>query len=261
MAVDEAAARACLDGASPPTLRLYPWRQPALTLGTFQPAEILDWDRCEKQGIPVVRRITGGGLVLHGNDLTYCVIAPAGSSVFSNDSIAGRYHTLSRVFLHGLRLLGLQPEVHTPSTSPGRPLCCFDTPSRFEVLIQGRKVVGSAQKKWRNGFLQQGSVSIDYHPNVLDGLLKTPENRSHAGGAGLNEFSSRPVTTGLLAEALLEGFREALGIKVFRGPLNESEMRCAIDLVRGKYGNEAWTRYRKNPERHIDNFQKEAKLY
>src|SRR5881394_1227903 len=147
MAVDEVLLDGVAAGTTPPTIRFYGWNPPCLSLGYFQPFDVVDVDGCRALGVDVVRRATGGRAILHDRELTYSVALPA--SVLGHDGgILPSYYRLSLALQTGLRRLGIDVSLAPESEAPNRALhgpACFDRPSAHEILLHGRKLVGSAQ--------------------------------------------------------------------------------------------------------------------
>jgi lipoate-protein ligase A len=149
MAVDET----LLETASTPTLRFYRWRGPALSFGYFGAyADVAD--QCESREI--VRRWTGGGVVPHGDDLTYSVIIPAAHPFFGRSSLAvySDVHAAIRV---ALRASGIDATLAN-SVSPKVSENCFANAVRADVIQSGRKIAGAAHRRSRAGLLHQGSI-------------------------------------------------------------------------------------------------------
>jgi len=249
MAIDEAMVSAYRKGGMPPTLRLYTWREPALTIGYFQEiSEELDWAACQSRKVSVVRRITGGRAVLHGQDITYSVVAGPHSPSFPTQTIRGTFLTISHAFISALDHLGLTAEaVESSSRNPKSPLC-FASPSWYEITCEGRKVIGSAQRRWREGFLQQGSVLLSFEPNEFYRLFRfeTEARRlemviaAKTKVAGLNDFVKLPLSHRKVKEALVTGFEQALGVTFEEGVLTPEEIEEAHRLALEKYSQDAW---------------------
>lgn len=158
-----------------PILRLYRWIQPTLSIGRNQRLESsVNIDACGEAGVPIIRRMTGGQAVLHGTDLTYAVTAPLQGAVWGT-SIMSTYKVLSRVFL---RLFGNLDFAPTAQAFSGRDRLakaspvCFATPSAQEILIDGKKLVGSAQRRRHDAFIQHGSIPFSPQGGMLAKLLK-----------------------------------------------------------------------------------------
>src|SRR5262245_41098579 len=146
------------------SLRLYGWDRLTLSVGRTQKVERqVNLDACAALDIPVVRRETGGRAVLHGSDLTYSIAAPLDGTQFQG-GILGIYRHISQVFLRFFEGLGLGPQAKAytgrerlETASP----VCFVTPSAFEILLGGKKIVGSAQRQASGAFLQHGSIPLE----------------------------------------------------------------------------------------------------
>ena len=159
MALDEALLHSVANGALP-VLRFYRWQPATVTLGYAQSVVTdLDLDVCRQADLDVVRRSTGGRAVLHDHEVTYSVIAPLNTALFGN-SVLDCYRVISEILQKTLIQLGLPAQL-----VPGKSRCgnqstakavCFSTPSQYELVIDGRKVAGSAQKRHGQAFLQHG---------------------------------------------------------------------------------------------------------
>lgn len=162
MALDEAVFHAVRSGESSPTVRFYSWETPGITIGHSQNARrVLDLDRCERDGIPVTRRLTGGRAVFHDNELTYSAAGPVDDPCFGG-TLMDTYASISRGFLDALTALGVTVDWsrggHGGDAAGVGQSPCFLSASRYEVTIGGRKLIGSAQRRIGGYFLQQGSV-------------------------------------------------------------------------------------------------------
>src|ERR1700736_5961099 len=163
MAVDEVLLDGVAAGRSPATLRFYSWTPACLSLGYFQAFDIVDVDGCRAHGVEIVRRPTGGRAILHDRELTYSVTLPA-SVLGLKAGIVPSYHRLSLALQAGLQHLGIPVTLSplVPSTAGGdHGPVCFDRPSAHELLLAGRKLVGSAQVRRGSALLQHGSILIE----------------------------------------------------------------------------------------------------
>lgn len=213
MALDEALFRDAEEGRQTrPVLRLYGWSPPCLSLGYHQdPALAADAQFCQRNAIHIVRRPTGGLAVLHDDEVTYAVAAPLDQGPFRGLDLGGTYSAIAAALVEGLRSLGLpallsrrQARAAPTSTAP-----CFQVPTADEVLVEGRKVVGSAQRRGRRAFLQHGAVPLSVDYALLLGATGRPGADPapyRAAFAGLKEFLPG-LTRQALRAALLEGFR------------------------------------------------------
>src|SRR5712691_743536 len=244
MAVDEVLLDGVAAGTSPPTLRFYEWKPPCLSLGYFQPFDVVDVDGCRALGVEVVRRPTGGRAILHDRELTYSVALPA--SVLGQDGgVLPSYYRLSLALQDGLRRLGvpatLAPESAGSSAAHG-PVC-FDRPSAHEILLHGRKLVGSAQMRRGGGLLQHGSILIE--PRI-DKLLACLHRTDGGGSRGLEEgvagLAELGVTDpGPISSAVGAAFAAGFGVGLAEDPLRPDEEEEARTLARAKYQSAGWT--------------------
>jgi lipoate-protein ligase A len=173
MAKDEDFLRGAGRAETLPVLRFYTWSPPAVSLGRFQDAErSVNAEACRRHGIDIVRRITGGRAVLHKDELTYSIVAPVNYGLFPND-VLGTYKVIATGLLAGLRGLGIDAEMvsrsgrHAGMVKSGtQEPACFSSPSWYEILARGRKIIGSAQRRVGGAFLQHGSILIGYDPGL-----------------------------------------------------------------------------------------------
>ncbi|MBI3610025.1 MAG: lipoate--protein ligase family protein [Nitrospirae bacterium] len=252
MAVDEAIAESCRRGLVPPTLRFYTWSHPAVTIGYFQKIDRdLDEEVCRREGIAVVRRITGGRAVLHGNDLTYCVASGHDVAELPN-SIRETFLAISRGFIEGLRPLGLDPKtVRSPLKETGRSPLCFASTSWYETTCGGRKVIGSAQRRWKDGMMQQGSLLLDFDPAVLYQLFRFSDKSQRESAIresrtrliGLNDLLKIRTDPKILSHRIAAGFEKALGIRLKPAVMTPLEQERAHQLMKTKYSQESWNRH------------------
>ena len=207
MAIDQA----LLECVSVPTIRFYRWRSPALSFGYFgRFADVAGYGR-ERD---LVRRWTGGGIVFHGEDLTYSLVIPVSDAAFLESSMS-IYEKIHRALCDALSETEQRTVVAAGADcggvsgvdSPG--YSCFENPVRADVLIDGRKVAGAAQRRTRCGLLQQGSIQ------------------------GIE-----------LRDNLTEQFARALSANYSERKLGDEILNRARELAKQKYGNEAWLRKR-----------------
>ena len=259
MAVDEAMFDACRLHLVPPTVRVYTWRPSAVSLGYAQVLEEeLDLNRCRQYGIDVVRRQTGGRAVLHADELTYSLVAPENHPAIGQTAYEN-YRRVSEALVHALRFLDIPGElVHTPSSSPeGADGVCFSSAARFEIVVQKRKLVGSAQRRARGMVLQHGSLLLGPGHKRLPLLM--PHSLYARRQALMQELSDRTTTvseaTGHavsfdeMAGLVKRGFEEHLGISFHESTLTAKEHTEAARLAAEKYGTHEWTT--RSKPRHI----------
>jgi lipoate-protein ligase A len=244
MAVDEVLLDGVAAGSAPPTLRFYEWAPPCLSLGYFQPFEVVDVGGCRSLGIDVVRRPTGGRAILHDRELTYSVALPL-RLLGDDGAVLPSYHRLSLALEGGLKRLGvpvvLAPESAAQAVADHGPVC-FDRPSAHEILLDGRKLVGSAQTRRATAILQHGSILIEPRIDRLLACLRLPDGpagRLEDGVAGLAEVAD--FEPARIAGALADAFAQEFGAGLVVSRIRPDERQAAEALAASKYMAVAWT--------------------
>lgn len=251
MAVDEAILEAVGRSESLPTLRLYAWDPACLSLGYAQPFADVDIPRLRARGWEVVRRPTGGRAILHTDELTYSVIAPHDEPRVAG-TVLESYHRLAQALVAALDLLSMRVEINENSSAPHGPgtnPVCFEVPSTYEITINGRKLVGSAQARRKEGVLQHGSLPLTGDLTRILQVLAFPgeESRSLAAGRLLRRATTvetaleRLVSWDEAARATVTAFSSVLKLELQPGSLTPDEEMRAVELVSIKYGNSSWT--------------------
>ena len=257
MAVDEAIALACAAGDVPPTLRFYRWEPPAVSLGRHQPANEIDMEAVARLGYHVVRRTTGGRAILHTDELTYSVAAPADEPRMAG-GVMDAYLRLSNGLLAGLHRLGVAADKAGGHVRAGQDVsaACFEVPSAYEITVGGRKLMGSAQSRRRGHVLQHGSLPLVGDITRLVTVLALPQavkarlaeqlaQRACTLSQALEVDEESPlVSFQHVAQVLAEGFAEALNLELIPGALTPGELRRAGELIREKFANPEWTESR-----------------
>jgi lipoate-protein ligase A len=250
MAVDEAILEHIGRDESLPTLRLYAWEPACLSLGHAQPFVDVDRARLEEHGWDVVRRATGGRAILHTDELTYSVTGSAENPILTG-GVLESYNRLAQALLLAVKNLGLPVQMKAGKANENtvpNPVC-FEVPSTYEITVHGKKLIGSAQARKREGVLQHGSLPLTGDLmricQVLvfenDATRTTAAQRLLARATTVESALGRAVSWDTAAEAFIRGFETQLGICFERGELSESELKRAEELVREKYAHPSWT--------------------
>lgn len=248
MAIDEAILWAVAEGESGPTLRFYGWEPPCLSIGYSQSMEgEVDVDKCRESGTDFVRRPTGGRSILHADELTYSVVAPQAEPRVAGGVIES-YRRLSTGLVAGLRALGLAVAQVETANDKGQSAACFDAPSSYEITVDGKKLVGSAQVRKKSVLLQHGSLPLKGDIARIFNFLKVPsekrqeelrqELRVRATSLELALGYSVPFEE--VARHLATGFAQALNLQLIPGRLSEHELALAEKLRREKYTTRKW---------------------
>jgi len=253
MAVDEAIFERVAARLAPPTLRIYGWCPPGISLGYFQALdEGVDVDAIRRRGYGLVRRPTGGRAIIHHHEVTYSVCIRA-EDLNAGDSVLKSYRELSTGIAVGLCSLGAaarMPEKPSADRVKGHelPAVCFAKTGGGDMVVDGRKIVGSAQMRRAGAILQHGSIPIridlEEHLEILPGKGEkagvAPETLQRAA-IGVADAVGRDVSFEELGQAVAEGFRLRFGIEIPRCELSDEEIARADELVASRYGTEEWT--------------------
>ncbi|MDP2945343.1 MAG: lipoate--protein ligase family protein [Atribacterota bacterium] len=257
MAIDEAIMIAHREGLVPPTIRFYQWSPPAVSLGYFQDLQKeIDVDVCQDMGIDIVRRPTGGKAVLHDKELTYSFIIRENHPLVNN-SILETYKKISGGMIRGLSYIGVTAELvplrekfeihHSDFKS-----ICFSVPSQYEVQVEGKKIVGSAQVRKREIVLQHGSLLIELEKDKLFSVFNFPSAqirerfKTRFNATSLEEILKRKINFSELSEILPRGFEKEFGVSLLEGKLTEQEEKISKELLENKYLTYEWNYERKN---------------
>jgi lipoate-protein ligase A len=251
MAVDEAILDAATGGNVPPTLRLYAWNPPCLSLGYAQPVSDVDLALLHTRGWDLVRRPTGGRAILHTDELTYSVSGPEDDPVLAGD-ILSSYRRLSAAILAALEQIGLgvqaKPKEGTKPSKQPEPVC-FEIPSNYEITADGKKLVGSAQARRKGGVLQHGTLPLYGDLTRIVQALVFPDEPSRQGAAERLLARATTVESSLgnlvsweeSAAAFANAFRSTLNLELTPGELTPAELARARELMVEKYANPEWT--------------------
>lgn len=231
-----------------PTLRLYRWSIPTLSIGYSQSADQIDLEECKRSGVAFVRRPTGGRAVFHDQELTYSLIHPLTGMGSVNES----HRRINQALALGLRQLGLPAELEmrmkrsfrSPrSFSPA----CFDTPSYSELTVNGKKVIGSAQTRRRQAILEHGSIPLELDLEKLlpllkfEGISKERAKETLCKRAGsLNQFSRKNLSIEEVKRAVRKGFAGRFGAELREAELAKEEKLTAERLVKERYSKSDW---------------------
>ena len=250
MAIDESILEHAGRSNVLPTLRLYAWDPPCLSLGHAQPFTDVDTARLISHGWDVVRRVTGGRAILHTDELTYSVAGPADEPILAGDVLAS-YNRLADALLAAVHDLGLPVEMKEgKADSNGVPNpVCFEVPSTYEITVDGKKLIGSAQARRREGVLQHGSLPLTGDLSRIVQALVFPDEESRqtasrrllARATTVESVLGRVVDWETAKQALVRAFEAELGITFEAGELTEFELARAEELVTEKYAHPSWT--------------------
>jgi lipoate-protein ligase A len=217
MSVDEELLARAQAGEQVPVLRFYTWDPAAVSIGRFQKIEeAVNADACKRRGIDIVRRITGGRAVLHDRELTYSIIARTDDPFFPT-TVLGAYKRIAAGLLQGLKNLGISAEMVSRSgrhatlvKKNSKDPACFSSPSWYEIVVNNRKIIGSAQRRLSGAFLQHGSILMDFDTALEAEVIR-------GGGSGdcvttIRKELGKAVPLDDVKQAFVKGFSEELGM-------------------------------------------------
>jgi len=246
MAIDEVLLTSVSYNEQLPTLRLYAWNPPCLSLGYGQRSQDIDKDRLNSLGWDITRRMTGGKAILHADELTYSIALPINHPI-AEGGIIESYRRISGALLCGLDKLGLQShadkradDVDLKNVGP----VCFEMPSHYEITTQdGRKLIGSAQIRRKHGLLQHGTIPISgdiariCDVLIYDNEIEREESRYFVRerATTLEEALDKVLDWRTVADAITSGFENIFGIEFVESPIiNQYAIQS---LVEDNYAN------------------------
>ncbi len=249
MALDEALLESCAAHISPSTLRFYSWDPACLSLGYAQPSSDADLTKLNSYGWDLVRRPTGGRAILHTDELTYSITASVEEPLIQG-SILESYRRLSQALLAGLENLGIQA-VAIPKKegldSSKQPVC-FESPSDYEITVEGKKIIGSAQARRLNGVLQHGAIPINGDLTRINQVLHFSE-ASKMDSANMRLLSHAATLTDIIGsepsfldvrKAFIKGFQNTFDLEFMNSEPTDKEKARAGELMKTKYDNKEW---------------------
>jgi lipoate-protein ligase A len=255
MALDEALLDWHSEGKIPPVIRFYGWDPPTLSIGYFQKVEKeIDLEAVKTNKLGFVRRPTGGRGVLHEHELTYSVIVSEDHPEMPK-TVTEAYRVISEGLLKGFQQLGLEAYFAVPKTveerdalKNPRSAVCFDAPSWYELVVEGRKVAGSAQTRQKGVILQHGSILLDIDEDKLFSLFKYSNERVkermkkafNSKAVAINAISPRRISLEEAKEAFYKGFVEGLNIELEPYELSLEELEYVQKIAKERYENDEW---------------------
>ncbi|MEK5103485.1 biotin/lipoate A/B protein ligase family protein [Cytobacillus sp. FSL M8-0252] len=256
MALDEALLDWNSEGKMPPVIRFYGWNPATLSIGYFQKVDKeIKLEAVKENGLGFVRRPTGGRGVLHEHELTYSVIVPEEHPQMPK-TVTEAYRVISEGVLRGFQQLGLEAYFAVPRSKEEKEMLknprssvCFDAPSWYELVVEGRKVAGSAQTRQKGVILQHGSILLDLDEDKLFSLFKYSNDRVKertqrafsSKAVAINELTDRKITYEDAVVAFKKGFEEGLDIILEPYELNAEEITYVEKLAKERYENDEWT--------------------
>lgn len=223
-----------------PTLRFYDWTKPAFSFGYFQNiASDVNVQACRQEKIELVKRMTGGGTVVHGWDLTYSLILPRYSG---EKSVSQMYQQIGKNLVNTFVKLGIPASLNCISnnqSTSSQNLCLIDL-AENDVLFNNKKIAGVSVRRNRNGILFQGYISLDMPPNYM--LKRVSRDKEICQQVKDNSTAINSDKRMISRKALINAISETydIGISFITDNMSEKEQNLAEELVRYKYETDAW---------------------
>ena len=222
-------------------LRFYRWERPTVSLGYSQDIrKVVDVESCKKQGIDIVRRMTGGKLVLHHEEVTYSLCSSDEETFTSR--LPDSYKLISQALIRGLEKMGLKPRLaDAPPNSYARgTLPCFSYPARNEIEVEGKKIVGSAQKRAGSKFIQHGSIPLEEDEGFLGAVLFLKRDESKGRMISLSRALGRKVSFDWAVEHLTSGISEFFKVHLRPKVFDAEEKEVISRIQKERYANKDW---------------------
>ncbi|HOE13660.1 MAG TPA: biotin/lipoate A/B protein ligase family protein [Candidatus Saccharicenans sp.] len=229
-------------------VRFYTWLRPTASLGCSQEiSRVVNLDECRRRGVDVVRRMTGGKMVLHHLEVTYSV--SSGDIDFFTPTLEGSYRLISGALMKGLELMGLEPSLASSTSRlyARSDLPCFAYPARNEVEIRGKKIIGSAQKRSGNFFIQHGSIPLVSELDLLLAIsFGLPPARQDCLTSIADELG-RNISYREAVEYFIDGCRSYFNCNFKQLILTTADLDRIKTLESSKYANPDWTFHKLAP--------------
>jgi lipoate-protein ligase A len=244
MAIDESLLCSFNPESSDPILRIYGWNPPSLSLGRFQKAEdVLDLERCRADSLSIVRRVSGGGVIYHSDELTYSIVCSP-EQIASTTSVKDSFRVLTGFLIKFYHALGLNASYAVDTVSDverlgGRTAFCFAGKETFDIIINDKKIGGNAQRRRKNSIFQHGSIPII---NRACRGLQYMNDRSPDYAENTVSLADCDVSANIpqLKGMLVDAFNSHMGVKAFTSRLSQGEQHMAQELLIKKYQSDQW---------------------
>jgi lipoyl(octanoyl) transferase len=244
MAIDEALLSEC----KIPTLRVYSWIPKSVSVGYNQDInKEVNLVYCRENNINIVRRITGGKAVLHDKEITYSFIVPENANLLPieiNDS----YRVIAKALITALKKLNINAEIKKIPERIKTPIC-FNSSNWYELLVNKKKISGSAQRRIDGKVIQHGPVLIDFDYKQNYSVFKTDNKFDTLENLQLRITSlNRELKTSKnlnsiyldLKAAIKIGFKDNFNLEMFNDSLTSMEVGLSEKLIKEKYSTEEW---------------------
>ena len=240
MAIDEAILHYC----DIPVLRVYGWRPAGITVGYNQDIQEINLDYCANNKIDIVRRITGGKAIFHDKEITYSFILPENINLLPKE-INESYRIIANALMITFNKISISVELKKVPERIATSIC-FNSSNWYELLVNNKKISGSAQRRMQGKILQHGSIlfDFDYEKNILlfnsNNPIDNIEDLRKRITSLNKELKNNKINYKEFAEALKFGFKENFNFEMIDDVLTDAEIKLAEKLRKEKYLTEEW---------------------
>ncbi len=249
MALDEALLEGYLRCTQIPTLRIYGWKPSAISFGYFQdPQSNVRIDACVSRGISLVRRLTGGGALIHDGDLSYSVICSS-ADLGCETSVIESFQKTCSFLKYAYAAFGLDAHFACEDNQAWRrrrlssvtqPDFCLAAHEKYDIVVGGRKLGGNAQKRRKRALLQHGSIPLRDISAQAAALVTQGGSSFDSGFASLSDLAGRDIRFEALQQVLIDAFCQSFGVTLVQGALGEEEERIFRQLRDTQYATKEW---------------------
>ncbi len=226
-----------------PVLRLYAWDPPAISLGRYQKTECVDREACVADGVDIVRRITGGGAIYHDRELTYSLVCTADDLARKPATIPEYYEIINRFLIVFYQWLGFRAVYAKDSADGGGGAghhadFCFSSSEKYDIMINGKKIGGNAQRRIGRTVLQHGSIPLFIDRERINRYFRGATDGSRF--TSLAEITGREPDPAMKIRLLAESFSETTGMRMYREDITLDEMIVINSIMNKKYLDPRW---------------------
>jgi lipoyl(octanoyl) transferase len=238
MAIDEALLESY---TSVPVFRIYAWKPAAFSIGFSQDPDIeLELAECKRSGIDFVRRMTGGGIIFHDTELTYSIVC-SGKDMEKVYFAKEAYKILCSFLIKAYQGMGLDAGFSlVADRAPKSGWVCFKQKERYDIVIDGIKIGGNAQRRKRGLIFQHGSIPLKLDPGIYDRFLKNKALLNAAHSGSLSQIMKTDIGYDKLRQHVVTAFKKSFDAEFIHSGLNPDEKKISNYLLESKYNTEEW---------------------
>lgn len=248
MALDEYLFRSYTD-YNKPVFRIYGWHPGAFTIGNNQRAEkVLYLDKCKEDNIAFVRRMTGGSVIYHADEITYSIIC-SDADIDNNEGIKNSYKILCSFIIEMYKMLGLDAYYSIDDKNyeirKGLSNYCFSAWEEYDIVVKGKKIGGNAQRRNRNIILQHGSIPIGLNLDKIKKYVHEIPDDFYDRTVSLNDLINNN-SYNEIENKMIDSFKNIMNVDFYKEEFNDNESLIVEDLINIKYKSNNWNFFKKD---------------